>query len=281
MPLDQLKSIFAYRFDHDDSNTQNSAACQWASDLAGKAGAHLGVIFAAQRHLVSNVMGASLVSDVVGDQNRKLAAAASARADALKEITGAAGIDAAISTLSAPYPDIRTALGQNARLYDVVVADAAPSTSSMQRELLLDVLFQAARPLVIVPAAVSSVNLDQVVVAWDGTAPAARALNDAMPLLRGAKNVDVIHVVGDKVLPEGGLATDILPHLLRHGVAAQARGLPVDGGAAKTLQQHAESTQAGLLVMGAYAHSRFRQMVFGGVTSGLLKDCTVPLLMSH
>ncbi len=281
MPLDQLKSVFAYRFDHDDTGERASAACAWASNLAAQAGAHLNLVVATQHHTVSNVMGAALVSSVVGEQNRKLADAATARADSLRSAAQAAGIDCHVGTLSASYPDVRATLASRARLVDVVVADAAPDASSMQRELLIDVLFQAARPVVIVPASATAATLDQIVVGWDGSVPAARALADALPLLRAAKNVDIVNVMGDKELPQGGMAADIVPHLLRHGVAAQAREVSLNGNAAQTLLQHAVSTKAGLLVMGAYAHSRLRQMVFGGVTSALLKDCPVPLLMSH
>lgn len=282
MALDQLKSVFTYRFTHDNEQPHPVAASEWAAALASQAGAHLGAVMATQHHNVSNVMGASLVSNVVGDQNRKLTAAAAERAEALQAAARAAGVEADVATLSAPYNDIRATLVSKARLYDVVVADAAPDASSMARELLTDVIFHSARPTVIIPQSVNVPNLDHIVVGWDGTAPAARALADAMPLLRAAKSVDVVNVMGDKELPEGARAAALVPHLLRHGIAAQARELPLDGGdAGQTLLHHAVSTQAGLLVMGAYAHSRFRQMIFGGVTSALLKDCPVPLLMSH
>ena len=288
MALDQLKSVFTYRFTHDNEQPHPVAASEWAAALAAQAGAHLGAVMATQpvmatqHHNVSNVMGASLVSNVVGDQNRKLTAAATERAEALRAAAQAAGVDADVATLSATYPDIRAALVAKARLYDVVVADAAPDASSMNRELLVDVLFHSARPTIIVPPSVNTPNLDHVVVGWDGTAPAARALADAMPLLRAAKSVDVVNVTGEKDLPEVAKASALVPHLLRHGIAAQAREIRLNGGdAGQTLLHHAVSTQAGLLVMGAYAHSRFRQMVFGGVTSALLKDCPVPLLMSH
>lgn len=282
MALDQLKSVFTYCFAHDNEEPHPVAASEWAMALAAQAGAHLCAVMATQHHTISNVMGASLVSNVVGDQNRKLTAAASERAESLKATAQAAGVDADTSTLSATYPDIRTALVTKARRYDLVVADAAPDASSMNRELLVDVIFHSARPIVIVPKSVNAPHLDHIVVGWDGTAPAARALADAMPLLRAARSVDVVNVLGDKELSEDAKAASLVPHLIRHGIAAQARDVPLGGGdAGQTLLHHAVSTQAGLLVMGAYAHSRFRQMIFGGVTSALLKDCPVPLLMSH
>jgi nucleotide-binding universal stress UspA family protein len=282
MALDQLKSVFTYRFTHDNEQPHPVAASEWAAALAAQAGAHLAAVTATQHHNVSNVMGASLVSNVVGDQNRKLTAAATERAEALRAAARAAGVDADVATLSATYPDIRAALVAKARLYDVVVADAAPDASSMARELLTDMIFHSARPIIIVPQSVNAPDLDHVVLGWDGTAPAARALADAMPLLRAARSVDVVNVRGDKELSEIAKAAALVPHLLRHGIGAQACEIRLNGGdAGQTLLHHAVSTHAGLLVMGAYAHSRFRQMVFGGVTSALLKDCPVPLLMSH
>ncbi len=72
-----------------------------------------------------------------------------------------------------------------------------------------------------------------------------------------------------------------MPYLQRHGVNAVARELPAQGDAAQQLLHHATTNNAGLLVIGAYAHSRLRQLVFGGFTSALLKDCPVPLMLSH
>lgn len=281
MALDNLKSVFTYRFGYDDELNHPSAATQWACALAAQAGAHFGAVVATQRYAVSNPLGARLAAGAVSQENRQLAAEAEKIANELRAGAQAANVPCDVSTCSATYPDIRDTLATHARLYDVAVADAAPDQSSMQRELLTDILFHAGRPLIIVPKIATTVSLDNIVVAWDGTAPATRALNDAMPLLRAAKNVDVVNILGDKKLSQVGAASAIEPHLRRHGIAAQAREIQANGDAAQALLHHATSTGAGLIVTGAYAHSRLRQLVFGGFTSALLKDCPVPLFMSH
>lgn len=282
MALDNLKSVFTYRFGHDDELSQASAAQQWACGLTAQAGAHLGAVIATQRHAVSNVMGASLVSGVVGSENRNMDAAAAAAAGELQTAASSAGVQCNVRTLSATYPEVREHLTSCARLYDLVVADAAPDASSMQRELLVDILFHAARPVVVVPLAANAVSLNTVVVGWDGSGPATRALHDAMPLLRGAQRVEVVNVLGDKELPAGGTAAAVVPHLQRHGIAAEAREIQgEDADAAQVLLQHATAAGAGLVVVGAYAHSRLRQLVFGGVTSVLMKGAPMPVLLSH
>src|SRR5690606_9118462 len=104
---------------------------------------------------ISNIMGASLVSGVVGDQNRKLAEVAEARAEAARAAASAAGVESDVRTLHTTFPEVRANLISCSRLYDLIVADAAPDASGMRRELLVDVLFHSSRPIVIVPAAVS------------------------------------------------------------------------------------------------------------------------------
>lgn len=281
MALENLKSIFTYRFGYDDELAQPSAGVQWACNLATQAGAHLGVTIATQRYAVGNPLGARLAASAVAGENAALAAAAERAEMDLQAAIKAASVTADVKTLSAPYPAIRDTLTICARLYDLIVADCAPDQSSMQRELLTDVLFNACRPVVVVPVACTTASLDRVVLAWDGTAPATRALNDALPLLRAAAHVDVVNILGDKPLNPASTAAAIVPHLQRHGVHAEARPVPADGDGAQTLLYHATSTQAGLIVMGAYAHSRLRQLVFGGFTSALLKDSPVPLFLSH
>lgn len=282
MALDNLKSVFTYRFGYDDELNHPSAATQWACAFAAAAGAHLGAVIATQRYVVSNPLGARLAAGAVAQENRQLVAEAERIVEELRAAAQTANLASSdISTFSATYPDIRDTLAVYARLYDITVADAAPDQSSMQRELLTDVLFHAGRPLIVVPKTATAPILDRIVVAWDGTAPATRALNDAMPLLRAAKHVDIVNILGDKKLNAAGAASAIEPHLQRHGIAAHAQEIQANGDSAQALLHHATSTSANLIVMGAYAHSRLRQLVFGGFTSALLKDCPIPLFISH
>jgi nucleotide-binding universal stress UspA family protein len=122
------------------------------------------------------------------------------------------------------------------------------------------------------------------IVAWNGSREAARAVNDALPILRGADQVEVMCAnpdrgeLGDADLP----GADLCLHLARHGVKAEAQTLVAsDLEIGDLLLSRAADHGADLIVMGAYGHARWREVVLGGVTRQLLEQMTVPVLMSH
>jgi len=143
----------------------------------------------------------------------------------------------------------------------------------------------AGRPCLILPYAGQWPTLGRrVLVAWDGGREAARAANDALPLLRRAERVTVV-TIGDRM--QGGGAADqgaatLGTHLVRHGVAVETRHDA--GGAAGVpdlLLSLAADLSSDLLVMGAYGHNRLRDLIMGGVTRAILDHMTLPVLMSH
>jgi nucleotide-binding universal stress UspA family protein len=123
-----------------------------------------------------------------------------------------------------------------------------------------------------------------VLIAWDGTREATRALNDALPLMTQAKTVTVITVFAQQSEFErahAGLQRTV-HHLERHGVAARAEeSLRGDLAISDVLLSRAADLGADLLVAGAYHHSPLREALLGGVSRELLQHMTVPLLMSH
>jgi nucleotide-binding universal stress UspA family protein len=148
--------------------------------------------------------------------------------------------------------------------------------------LIEALLINSGRPLIVVPEGREIFNSRRVVVAWDGSAKAARAVGDAMPFLRAAEAVEVVTVTGEKQLPDALEGADIARHLARHGVSVTVQSTPArDGDAAQALRDAAELFSADMLVMGGYVHSRLREMLFGGVTQSLLKASPVPLFMSY
>ena len=123
-----------------------------------------------------------------------------------------------------------------------------------------------------------------VLVAWNATREAARAVNDAMPILQKAEKVTVLSVnppseeAGGPAWP----AADIALHLARHGVTAEASStvsLEIDVGNA--ILSRAADFGSDLIVMGGYGHSRQREFILGGVTRTLLQHMTVPVIMAH
>ena len=119
----------------------------------------------------------------------------------------------------------------------------------------------------------------------DGTSrEAARALNDALPLLHGSLNVTVLTVQRERAAEEEDLpGADAAEHLARHGISATAARTVTDGGVseADAILNYAADISAELIVCGCYGHSRARELILAGVSRGLLEHMTVPVLMLH
>lgn len=146
-------------------------------------------------------------------------------------------------------------------------------------------LLNAGRPILVLPYAgtVSSIG-QRVLIGWNARREAARAVHDALPLLRNAESVTVLAVdplVGDDAHGEEPTA-DLARHLARHGLHVTARHTKSDGlDPADILLNMAADESMDLLVIGGYGHSRMREIVLGGVTRRLLQSATVPVLISH
>ena len=127
-------------------------------------------------------------------------------------------------------------------------------------------------------------QLDHVVCCWDGSSTAARAVNDAMPLLRQAKKVEILIIANEKTEDPRYQAsgTDIVNHLVRHGIEVALKVVPAaDDDVNNTIQSYIGDHGVNLVVMGGYGHSRLREFVLGGVTRSILESMTTPVFMSH
>lgn len=151
--------------------------------------------------------------------------------------------------------------------------------------MVVNTVMTSGRPVLAIPFAGDfPVIGDRVLVAWNASREAARAVNDALPLLEGASLVTVV-----AVNPRHGIrghgdvpAADIVLHLARHGVRAEAaHTVAKDIADGEALLSYAADIGADMIVAGAYGHSRAREMVFGGVTRTLLAEMTVPVFFSH
>jgi nucleotide-binding universal stress UspA family protein len=171
---------------------------------------------------------------------------------------------------------------EEARLADLVVlakdeADGGVVTSTVEA-----VLFGSGRPLLLAPKSEPATVGTSVAIAWDGGRAASRAVAAAMPLLHNAGRVVILS--GDH--PALGRASDpdrLAESLACHGIPAVNHAVTADGQhMSKALMRSAVETGCDMLVMGAYGHSRFREMVLGGVTRGVLDvPADLPILMAH
>ena len=164
-------------------------------------------------------------------------------------------------------------------------AGLAPDDAAAVRRLFAGLLFEAGRPvLVIPPHHPCQWPAAHAVIAWQPTREATRALHDALPLLARASSVDLLMVdpeprtSGHGELPGADIGTHLARHGLKVNVVERKRGRD---SVATTLLRHAAETDAGLLVAGGFGHSRLREWMLGGTTDGLLEAMHLPVLFSH
>lgn len=140
-------------------------------------------------------------------------------------------------------------------------------------------LVNSGKPILVVPPAARMLPIETAVVAWNGRREAARAISDAIPLLRLAKRV-IVHVVLGRGGPWEHGDGEMVRWLAGHGIKA-VMAIEESSSAAERLLEKVLLETAGLLVAGGYGHSRLGELVMGGTTRTLLHNTPVPLLMSH
>ncbi|MEN7531389.1 MULTISPECIES: universal stress protein [unclassified Cupriavidus] len=175
------------------------------------------------------------------------------------------------------------------RMADLTIlgqADPADPLTMTDGHFVDQMIMRSGRPAMIVPhtGAFPSVGR-RVLIAWNGGAESARAIHDALPILRSAASVEITEYVNPDQMtdPWASPGRYAQTWLQDHGVQARLREATIDHGdeTGELLLSHAADLDADLLVMGAYGHSRMRELMLGGVTAALLRSMTVPVLMSH
>ena len=175
-------------------------------------------------------------------------------------------------------------LSEISRLYDLsIVPQPDRAKPGHQDPLPESILFNSGKPMLMVPYIHKGpLCLDRVLICWDGSRPAARAVQDAMPFLRRAKTIDIRAVNEDAQDIGQATTAALVAHLLRHDLAAAAHHFTAPpGNVHNTILSMAADSGADLLVMGGYGHSRLREFILGGVTRGIFKSLTLPALISH
>jgi len=256
----------------------------YAMSVAETFGAHVaGVAFAYEAVILPTIMGTIPASLIEGQraENEKAAADARARFD---EAARRAGVSFESWSRWASVPGSADHFGAMARRFDLsVVAQTEAGKLAPEEVIVEGALFGSGRPVVVVPyIQKSGVKLDRVMIAWDASRPAARAVGDAMPFLRRAKAIDVVIVANERPKSDEIPGADIGHHLARHGLKVEVKRIvATDIDVASALLSHAADTAADFMVMGGYGHSRLREFILGGATRGIVKAMTIPTLMSH
>ncbi len=174
-------------------------------------------------------------------------------------------------------------IGMAARVDLVVVGAARRSTPANSYLDYADVVMRAGRPVLAVPHAGSRFEAETAVVAWRNKRESRRALADALPLLALAGEVHLVHVreTTDDAEERTSLA-DAVKFLEGHCIGSTAHTLEMGSlSPAQRIVEFAARVEAGMVVCGAYGHTRLREWAFGGVTRDLMRHCPVPCLLSH
>jgi nucleotide-binding universal stress UspA family protein len=263
---------------------KRDTALQQAIELAAAAHAHLSVTIAAQKMATPYApMWMSLPSALVADLNKKTQNRAEELADQTRRAIGIAAINCDIDLSVDNIGTTAEGAVRAARSSDVIVVDQPAAPLDMAGTVLEEALFRSGRPVLIASPRKLLKHLPRsAVLAWDGSAVAARAVADAISAFPTIQRVDIVSVTGEKSLEKSVPGADLARHLARKVIETSVTTLGLGGqSVAATLDRHAMAEEADLIIMGGYGHSRLRQFVFGGVTLALTQTASTPLFMSH
>lgn len=226
-------------------------------------------------------MPASVLSNIVTQKERE------ARASITRFEEAARGRNLSFDheLVTHRLPHSAEAFAVKARRGDLSIVQQTEDRGEDNGAIIETVLFDSGRPVMIVPYIhKGGLTLDQVVCCWDGSSTAARAINDARPLLRRAGNVEILIVSNEKTEDSRHQASGegIVRHLAHHGIDAKLKMLrAADVDAANAILSYIADKGTDVVVMGGYGHSRLREFVLGGVTRTILASMTAPVFMSH
>ncbi|WP_295960662.1 universal stress protein [Rhodoferax sp.] len=265
-----------------EAGRANTAVLQATGELAERFRAH--VVGVAVCRPMQMVYGEAYVSGELIEQEKKQMQAEvdAAEAEFRNALQArATGLEWRSMVMFAPMADF---VVHEARSVDLLItARGTKDSLDPSRGVHVgDLIMQSGRPIFVVPPVLEDNTLDRVVVGWTDSREARRAVVDAMPLLQKAAHVVVAEMVVDAEFANAHKRlNDVVAWLQRHGVAAQPLVVLSTGDDAKGLDAIAEEQGAGVIVAGAYGHSRLREWALGGVTRKLLQHADRYLLVSH
>lgn len=258
-------------------------AMNTAFDLAARLDAQLSVAIGALQISVRTILNSNTVEGLISAENKRSAEAATTVREKVAALARNSGLIVHTEILKGDLGSITRRCANRARVHGLIFVEAGTPGELIGGALIEPLIFESGRPVIVVPNGFSSgISLDHILVAWDGSAGAARAVWDSLPLFRLAQTIEIVTISGEKELNDVPAANALAGMLTFLGKKVNVSVLAFDGGtAASLIKQHAAKTGAGLIVQGAYGRSRWRELILGGVTREMLRDCTIPLLMSH
>ncbi|EEA92484.1 Universal stress protein family protein [Pseudovibrio denitrificans] len=262
----------------------DQTASKVAVEFARQAGAHATGLALAFEPIVPGFLAAPMPTDYLQVAKNQAIDAAKTSTEKFKGYAELAGISTETRVEEIVTGGSLESIMGHCRLSDmVVIGQDNPEAPEPMREMLIEgLLFESGVPTLIVPfISKGDFTPKKVVVAWDGSATAARAVHAALPILEMAEQVTIVIV--NKGLPlEGEPGSDIATYLARHDLEINVDVInnpPI--GVGDALLNYVSENAVDLLVMGGYGHSRMREYLVGGATRDILHSMTIPVLMAH
>ncbi|MGE9296146.1 MAG: universal stress protein [Puniceicoccales bacterium] len=258
-------------------------AARAALDLAARCDANATGLTIAFEPVVPGFVAAPMPADYIELARNQALKAAQDAGKTFNDMARMAGVKAEVRTAEMITGGSAEAVLAHCRLTDlVVVGQENPDEPEPMREMLIEsILFESGVPVLVVPYIGGTLPLKNVMVAWDGSPTASRAVHAAMPMLQMADKVTVM-IVENGRRAHGEPGTDIATYLARHGLDVTIDVVPrPSGGVADAILNYVSDRSIDLVAMGGYGHSRMREFLFGGATREILGSMTVPVLMAH
>jgi nucleotide-binding universal stress UspA family protein len=268
-----------------DNTPAAQARVAAAATIASSFGAHLTGLCVPYRPHMPPMIEARLGEHLIKLQEDVLEEWTEAAKNAFDKATANSGLALEWRVVEGEPEEILCLHGRYADLIVIGQHDPSIASENPNPNLADHLTMAAGRPVMVIPHSGRFASIGkQVMVAWNASRESARAVSDALPFLKAAKQVRILAVNPHCGLNGHGEApgADIALHLARHGVKATAECLAAeDISAADLLLARAADEDIDLIVMGCYGRSRLREMVMGGATRHMLAHMTLPVLMAH
>jgi nucleotide-binding universal stress UspA family protein len=267
---------------HVDGSEAGRRRVQFAVDLAICMGARLSGLHVTPPVEVPHLFKPSQVPKTAASISSKLAldartAAALFSEEAMQRLPGASWFEAT--------GDIAQGISSQARYSDLVILGQYERQGPPENHLLPiahPVVLQCGRPVLIVPANVQPTAFEKIVIAWDGSREAVRAVHDALPILHLSRSIQIVTMISPSAENNEDDAKSLSAHLANHGIEVGTTVVKVrEAKEHLTLQEQIEQGKYDLLVMGGYSHSMWAEFIFGSVTQSILLSSKIPVLVSH
>ncbi len=278
-----------------DGSDSSRTALQTGIAMARDCDAHLNVVHVRANPkdavpLLGEGMSGAVIEDIIAAAEKEAVERARRARDIFDEVCAAENVTWVDGppALSGPTATWIEETGREdevvalrGRLADMIVISRPTSESAVSATMTLNAaLVETGRGVLVVPPSGASNFGKRVAISWNGSAESARAVAASMALIEGAEKVLILSINGDD--GSSNVAAQLSDYLAWHGVNAEIETAPVsDSQVGETVLKKSGEWNADLLIMGAYTHSRLRQLIFGGVTRHVLAEATLPVVMVH